>query len=65
MFDISSLIQLGLIYLFRFLKQSRMNSESEKNISESNTKLNEVEEENKTKEEIVVENSIIYLIKMF
>lgn len=37
-----------------------MNSESEKNISESNTKLNEVEEENKTKEEIVVENSIIY-----
>lgn len=65
MFDISSLIQLGSIYLFRFLKQSRMNSESEKNISESNTKLNEVEEENKTKEEIVVENSIIYLIKMF
>lgn len=42
-----------------------MNSESEKNISESNTKLNEAEEENKTKEEIVVENSIIYLIKMF
>lgn len=35
-----------------------MNSESEKNKNQFDTKLNEVVEENKTKEEIVIENSI-------